>query len=155
MEEKKKNRIGWLPVALLIPILVLAVAVIVLALPKGGAADQNAEKQENSDALSLSERSLLMTKGETRTLTVAGTDVTLTSSNPEVASVSEDGTVTALAVGSALITAASGEETAYCGVIVDGAGKLIDMTGMKANAFIEDMELFQPLLDVYKRQGRY
>ncbi|MDE6551753.1 MAG: Ig-like domain-containing protein [Muribaculaceae bacterium] len=73
--------------------------------------------------ISLDKSDEIVTVGETLTLkaTVApanatDSDVTWSSSNPKVASVDENGVVTALEVGKAVITASCGEFTAKCTV---------------------------------------
>lgn len=75
--------------------------------------------------LSFAEAEVSVKKGETAKLTLqltpvnaTQTQVTWTSSNTEIAAVSQDGTVTAVSVGSAEITATAGDKTASCSVKV-------------------------------------
>lgn len=75
--------------------------------------------------LSFAEAEVSVKKGETAKLTLqlapvnaTQMQVTWTSSNTEIATVSQDGTVTAVSVGSAEITATAGDKTASCSVKV-------------------------------------
>ncbi len=69
----------------------------------------------------LSKTSLSITEGKTSKLKVTGTSksVTWSSSNKKIASVSEDGVVTAKSVGTAKITAKTGGEVLTCKVTVN------------------------------------
>ena len=77
-----------------------------------------------ADMLVLNKTSIQLVPGAGEKLTavipsgLAGQTVTWTSSNPVVAAVSPDGTVTAAAGGTAVITASVGGQTAACQVIV-------------------------------------
>ena len=66
--------------------------------------------------------------------------VTWTSDKPEVATVDANGTVHAVAVGTATITAQAGDKTATCVVTVTAApvGKIIDLATVTENTVIED-----------------
>ncbi|MDE6606911.1 MAG: Ig-like domain-containing protein, partial [Lachnospiraceae bacterium] len=75
--------------------------------------------------ISFAEAEISIKKGETAKLTLQSdpvnatqTQVIWTSSNTEIATVSQDGTVTAVSVGSVEITAAAGDKTASCSVKV-------------------------------------
>ena len=104
-------------------ILVLAMAVFMMA----GCQDPEPKK------ISLDQKAIMLNAGETQKLTakVDGENVQATwSSNTEaVATVSEDGTVTAVSEGEAVITAsADGCESAACKVIVTAGVKLEEVT---------------------------
>ncbi len=62
-----------------------------------------------------------------------GASVTWNSSDPKVATVSEEGKVTAVSKGAATITASAGEYTAFCAVTVGAAGgdTTVAVTGVK------------------------
>lgn len=64
----------------------------------------------------------------------AGTTVTWTSKNQGVATVAQDGTVTAVAVGETTITATAGDKTATCKVTVNEGSKIIKVKTLKINA---------------------
>lgn len=79
----------------------------------------DSEAQEPAEPLTLSQSALSLTAGDSALLTASGggEEVSWTSSNQDVATV-ENGTVTGKGAGSAVITAASGTETAVCQVTV-------------------------------------
>ena len=76
-------------------------------------------------SITIDRSTLSLVKGTSENLTakvrpdnVANTTVIWTSSVPSVASVSQEGTVTAISAGSAIVTASAGNKTATCIVIV-------------------------------------
>ena len=81
------------------------------------------------DSLSLNKEKLELDSGASEKLIATvdplGAPVTWSSSDTKVATVSEDGKVAAVAAGSAVITATSGDKTAQCTVIVDGYDKVV------------------------------
>ena len=92
--------------------------------------------------VSLSETSLQLNKGDSRTLKATvqpdnATDKTVqwTSSNTSVAKVDQDGTVTAVGGGSATITAAAGNQSATCSVSVN-----VPVTGISLNVNLVTLE---------------
>jgi len=87
------------------------------------------------ESVTVTPTTLNLTVGDTKTLTAAvlpdnATDKTVEwySSNEEVATVNENGKVTAVAEGSATITAAAGEQTAECEVTVSAKTYPITVT---------------------------
>ena len=90
------------------------------------------ERQEGNERVYLDRDSLTLTVGDSAQLTAtaetAGTSLTWTSSNPAVATVDKTGTVTALAAGTATITAKAGTASAACLVQVEG--EVIPATGV-------------------------
>ena len=79
-----------------------------------------------SITLNLSSKTLRQNETVKLTATVKPTDatykdVTWTSDNPQVASVSSDGTVTAVSEGTATISAKAGDQTATCVITVSNA----------------------------------
>lgn len=142
-ENKEKKSKKWLLV--IVGMVIMAAVIILLMFGLGGKLGggdsvPTAKKAE----LSVDQRSLIMKSGETKQLTATEEDATFTSSNPSVAKVDASGKVTAVAKGNALITITSGEETAYCGVIVDGMGSMVDITTQKANVVFSDVLLEEP-----------
>lgn len=112
-------------------------------------ANTEQEGQETAGSrteLSFDQRSLFLTKGDSVSLSLEQdvSALTYTSSRPDVAAVTEDGTVTALKKGNALITATAGESTAYCGVLVDLSGDQIDVAGMDISTYVEKATLTMP-----------
>ena len=144
MEENKKEKKKILPL-----IIVIAVAIIIILLLGFFMLNKGGDKKvptasKTEDLVTVEQRSLLMKTGETQNLTVKGDDVTFSSSNEAVATVDASGKVTAVAKGSALITITSGDETEYCGVLVDAIGTMIDITSKKATQLVTDVQLEEP-----------
>jgi len=67
--------------------------------------------------------------------------VMVASSNEKVATVAESGLVTAVGKGMALITVSDSSETAFCGVLVDAQGSMIDITKLSAKEIFSNLEL--------------
>ena len=140
--KKSKSRL-WL----ILLLMVCAAAVIILLLFRLG--DKNNvggdEISANADEVKVAlveQRSMLLKTGETRQIAIIDEkEVTFESDDTAVAKVDEKGVVTAVAKGCAVITISDGENTSYCGVIVDGIGTVIDITGKKAEALFSDMIL--------------
>ena len=145
MEEKKTTKKKWLPlvIALIITvIIVLGLGIYISKMNGGDVKIPTASTKE--DLVTVEQRSFIMRSGETQTLTVKGKDVKYASSNEAVAKVDESGTVTAVAKGNAMITITSGNETEYCGVIVDLVGTMIDVSKQKASKIVSDVQLEEP-----------
>ena len=87
-----------------------------------------------AENITLDKTSVTLQKGKTTVLKAtvtpenATTGVTFYSSDDDIATVSEDGTITAVKGGTAIITALSGEKSAKCTVTVS-----VPMTGIKAD----------------------
>lgn len=142
-ENKEKKSKKWL--LIIVGMVIMAAVIILLMFGLGGKLGGGdsvpaAKKAE----LSVDQRSLIMKSGETKQLKATEEDATFTSSNPSVAKVDASGKVTAVAKGNALITITSGEKTAYCGIIVDGMGSMVDITTQKANVVFSDVLLEEP-----------
>ena len=93
---------------------------------------------ENIISLSISDKSLSMKAGDVQALTVynngAKTSASWTSSKPSVASVSQNGTVTAVSAGSAVITATVDGKTISCKVKVKANVTIsLDKTSLSLN----------------------
>lgn len=85
---------------------------------------QSQQEEVIPDPLTLDQEAVTLTVGDTKKITAAGpAGVQWTSSDESVATVAEDGTVTAKAAGSATITAVAGEESVACTVTVKEAPK--------------------------------
>lgn len=142
MEENKKTKKKWLPLAIT---LVAAIIIILLLgfflkdLNDGG--DEIPTVVKTEPAITVETRSFLLKTGESQKISVKESDVTFESSNTSVATVTEDGTVTAVGSGMAMITIAKGEDKGYCGVIVDGIGTIVDISSKKATTLFNDMML--------------
>ncbi len=86
-------------------------------------------------ALTIKPAQLVLTPGESSRLAAltepagANVAITWTSSNPDVASVSNNGTVTAVDLGTATITATSGNFTSTCEVTVKSVYETLNFTG--------------------------
>ena len=150
MEQQATKKNKWL-----IPVIGILAAIILLILLVVGLRPTTAEPQATDPAtqptvvqvpdLEVAERSVLLKSGESVQLTVSGPEnVTFTSSNKDVATVDAGGYVKAAGKGNALITITAGEQTAYCGVLVDAQGSMIDVSKQKATAVFSDMILYQP-----------
>lgn len=145
MEEKKKSlKSLWLPIGgmLVLTAIILLVIFGIGRMKDSAGGDSVSASEPNVEVLLVEERSLLLGSGESKKLTVIdGAEVTFESSNTAVATVKEDGTVTAVGSGMALITITADEGISYCGVIVDGVGEIIDISSKKATVMFSDMML--------------
>lgn len=145
MEEnqtKKKNKLPLVIVLSITVIIFLGVGIFMMM--KDGGDKKVPTASTEKDLITVDERSLVMKSGETKKLTIKGDDVKITSSNEAVAKVDASGTVTAVAKGTALITISSGEETEYCGVLVDMTGTMVDVTNQKAKKVFSEVKLDEP-----------
>lgn len=123
--------------------------VLVLSLLIAGCGRQAVPAEDPADAvqtdvLAVDQRSAILNTGDTLTLTVTGGngEVTYASSDPEVVSVDGSGNVKALKKGHAMITATCGEETAKCGILVEPAGEMVDLTNTQATPVFSDVQLY-------------
>ena len=107
-----------------------------------GASNVTAEETVYLAEVLAPQRCQIMKSGETLQLTISQEDVTtITSSNEKVATVSNSGLVTAVGKGMALITVSNGDDSATCGVLVDPAGSMIDVTKLTRKEIFTDLEL--------------
>lgn len=142
MTENKDKKLKKL--FLILGCMIVATVIIVLLLL--GLDDKKGDGVETSatpkvETVSVDTRSLIMKSGETKQLTASEKDAEFTSSNPDVVTVDATGKVTAVKKGNAMITVTSGEAKAYCGVIVDGMGSMVDISTQKAKAVFSDVLL--------------
>ena len=87
-----------------------------------GGTDENPGTPSVPVSLTLDKAELAMTTGQSARLTATGGEkITFTSGNEAVATVSEDGSVQAVAAGSTVVVASSGEQKATCRVTVADA----------------------------------
>jgi phosphotransferase system HPr (HPr) family protein len=145
MEEnqaKKKNKLPLVLVLSIAVIIVLGIGIFIIQ--KNGGDKKVPTASTKEDLVTVEQRSLLMTSGETKALSVKGDDVKYSSSNEAVAKVDASGKVTAVSKGTALITIVSGDETEYCGVLVDMTGTMADITNQKASKLISEVQLEEP-----------
>ena len=104
--------------------------------PEGG------NKEPAHTPLKLAYSYLSLKTGDVCELAADGSGIAVySSSRPEVASVDENGVVTALKKGNAVITATAGSQTVTCGVMVDLADAYIDIDGMTMTPVVRDLEL--------------
>lgn len=141
MEENKKTKKKWLPLAITLIIAIIIVLLLGIFIAKQNGGDDLPVVAETDTAIKVETRSFLLKNGESQKISVKESDVTFESSNTAVATVAEDGTVTAVGSGMALITMTSGDKTGYCGVIVDGVGGIIDITSEKETVLFSEMML--------------
>ncbi|MBQ8803273.1 MAG: Ig-like domain-containing protein [Tyzzerella sp.] len=137
--EKKNKKKVLLPIIILVAIITILLLGIIVKLLSGG--DDVPTVAETNTAIEVETRSFLLKAGESQKISLKESDVTFESSNTAVATVTEDGTVTAVGSGMALITITKGDNTGYCGVIVDGIGSIVDITSKKAKSIISEMML--------------
>ena len=123
---------------------VLAVTLGIALLAGCGNGNSLPVAAEPEETLTVEQRSLFLKAGESVQLTVSGPEVTFTSSRPEVATVDADGNVSAVGKGGALITIRSETQTAYCGVLVDASGTIVDLTGKQTREVFSDVMLQEP-----------
>jgi len=145
MEEKQTKKKNWLPLAIVAGVAVIIVLILgIFIYNKDGGDIKVPTASTKENLVTVEQRSLLMKSGETSALTVKGKDAKYASSNPDVVKVDDTGKVTALKKGNALITISVGEEKAYCGVIVDGMGTMVDISKQKAKVIFSDVLLEEP-----------
>lgn len=145
MEEKQTKKKNWLPLAIVAGVAVIIVLVLGIFIYNKDGGDKKVPTASTKENLvTVEQRSLLMKSGETSVLTVKGKDAKYASSNPDVVKVDDTGKVTAVKKGKALITISVGEEKAYCGVIVDGMGTMVDISKQKAKVIFSDVLLEEP-----------
>lgn len=150
MNKKKK-------IIIIIAIIILLIAVtaaVIFLVPESEEGDvtttnANGIASETVSALneiSLSSRTLFLSSGDNASLSAPDTaqDVTYESSDPEVATVSSDGTVTAIKKGNALITAKTTDSIGYCGVLVDTESNLYDISNALYQTKIDRVSLTMP-----------
>ena len=141
MEDNKKTKKKWLPLAITLVAAVIIILSLGILLKVLNGRDDVPAVAETNTAIEVETRSFLLKKGESQKISLKETDVTFESNNTAVATVTEDGTVTAVDSGMALITITKGDKTGYCGVIVDGIGSIVDISSKKAKAVISEMML--------------
>lgn len=130
--------------------LLLLIAMLAIVLMIAGCADNEPQQPATepsvpAEPLTMEQRSLLLAVGEEVNLTVSGgSELTYTSSNPDVVSV-DGGVVKALKKGNAMVTVTSGEETVYCGVMVEPAGEILDVSKLQPTVVFSDVQLFHPM----------
>lgn len=129
-------------------ILCVASLLLVLSLCACTKTSQKVEETPSSEetgketTLSVKERTLFLKTGESQKLNATSNGkVTFTSNKPDVVKVDEDGNVTALKKGNAMITISAGEKTEYCGVIIDLNGTYVDAQTMTLTPFCMGVEL--------------
>ncbi len=143
MEQKHKAPSIVGPLLVLVIILIIAVAVwaffgdtvkgwfdgrpnVEQVTPQPGTDDQQSQSGEDDPApvkkLALNKSVLMLSPGSSEQLTVTGgeegKEYVWQNSDPAVLTVSEDGKVTAVAEGSAVVTVTCGDESAVCAVTV-------------------------------------
>lgn len=97
---------------------------------------------ETEITLTVEQRTLIMESGGEETLVVESNgDVTFSSNKPEVVSVDEEGHVTALRKGNAMLTVSAGDQVAYCGVMVDLTDSYVDLHEQEMKALVLDLTL--------------
>lgn len=106
--------------------------------------------------LAIKPATVLMSPGDSRRLTAvtepsnAVVTITWTSSNPDVVEVSSNGTITAVDLGEATITAKSGDYSATCAVTVKNELEILGFTG----AFVHDFDTtYSNKIDTFKHSS--
>lgn len=95
-----------------------------------GGTDENPGTPSVPVSLTLDKAELAMTTGQSARLTATGGEkITFSSGNEAVATVSEDGSVQAVAAGSTVVVASSGEQKATCRVTVTDAAQTTQPEG--------------------------
>lgn len=138
--NKKKNKLP-LVIAIIATVIIILLLGILWKVLDGR--DNVPAVAETDTTIEVETRSLLLKAGETKKIFLQESDVTFESSNTAVATVTEDGTVTAVGPGMALITITQGDKTGYCGIIVDGVGELVDISSKKATNLFTQMALYE------------
>lgn len=133
----KMKKLYWLPL-----VVMLAAAILFAGCDDAVVPTDPSETEEVE--LTLDSRSALMNSGDTLHLGVtgAGEDLQFASSDPEVACVDANGNVQALKKGNAMITATSGGRTAYCGIMVDAQGEMLELSDTQAVEIVPPVQLY-------------
>ena len=134
-------------VVLIALVAVLAACVVAFFLfngsPFSGKAPEETVALDSLKEILASQRSQLLESGKTVQLNLpTDRELTVATSNEKVATVDENGLVTAVGKGLALITVSDGNESAVCGVLVDAKGSLIDATKQTRKELFTDLELY-------------
>lgn len=112
------------------------------------------------DKLTLSQTEATLAVGETLSLAAerqpadaTDTAIVWQSSDPAIAAVDQNGTVTAVAPGTATITASCGEITAECGIHVGRATELVQLSSHTLTLAVGDSSLLQYV--IYPTDNNY
>ena len=141
-EKKKKNK-KKLPLVITIAVAIIIILLLGILVKVTDGGDDVPTVAETDTTIAVDTRSLLLKTGETGKISIQESDVTFESNNTAVATVTEDGTVTAVGSGMALITITQGDKTGYCGVIVDSIGELTDISSKNPSLLFNQMELYE------------
>lgn len=88
------------------------------------------------------QRSQLLKNGASFQLSIPkDCEVTVTSGDEKVVTVDQNGLVTAVGKGMALVTVTDSDESVPCGVLVGGEGSMIDVTKLTAKEVFSNLEL--------------
>jgi len=144
VEEKQLNKKKLIPIIIVVAAALIILLLGIMTLLKGGGDPVSTEPKEEITQFT-DERTLFLSSGNTHQLHVVdGVEVTFISSNPSVATVDENGLVTAVAKGNALITISTDDTDSYCGVLVDATGNFIDVSSRTPEIVFSDVELEEP-----------
>ena len=88
------------------------------------------------------QRSQMLKSGETLQLPIPDdAEVTVSSTDEKVATVDQNGLVTAVGKGMAFITVSDSDETVVCGILVGAESSFIDITKLSAKEVFSDLQL--------------
>lgn len=143
MKDKKLSKKWLIQIIGIAVVAVIILLVLVLGLNKFGNGDEGTSSSpENVITDLVEERSLILSKDDSKQLTVAeGETLSFSSSDASVVTVDEKGLVKAVSVGNAMITISNEKSTSYCGVIVTDNANMVDVTKMKAEIVFSDIML--------------
>lgn len=145
MKVNKLNKKWLIPIIGIAVVAVIILILVIGGLLRGNGGDQVSTEPEEEITQLTEERTLFLSSEKTHQLHVVDDmEVRFSSSNPSVATVDENGLVTAVSKGNALITISTEEMDSYCGVLVDATGKYIDVSQQTTKVVFSDVELEEP-----------
>lgn len=134
---KQKKFVIWI-----VLIAVLCVCFVACAKESPSSVEPTGEETVRLAELLAPQRSGLLKKGETLQLAIPeNAEVTVSSGDEKVATVDQNGLVTAVGEGMTFITVSDSDESVLCGVLVGAQTSYIDVTKLSAKALFTDMQL--------------
>lgn len=144
MEQKKNLRIWMILLGVLVAFLVVLLVLLWRVSAQQPPETEPIETTQPAADLQaeLADWSVNLKTGGSAKLPVSNlAGLSFTSSDTSVATVDQDGNVKAAGKGAALITVSGNGQSVSCGVLVDMAGELIDVSKLTANVLFSNMML--------------
>lgn len=128
----------------LVVLAMLAMCFVACAPASDVTSEEPVAESVNLAELLAPQRSQLLSSGESFQLDLPkDVELTVSSSDEKVATVDASGLVKAMGKGMAFITVSDDDESVPCGILVDPAGSLIDITKLSAKEVFTDIALHE------------